>query len=102
MKALPKALHKAVLWVQTEAHGPQDLCVFLAQVVKGVHQLFQVGVGVHHVSCQNVVKTMCGMWETLLQLLTPDQLCDLDGYDLRYYVISSDLYFYEWKIYEYT
>lgn len=78
VEALPKAIHKAVLRVQTKAHGPQDLCVFLAQVVKGVHQLFQVRMGVHHISCQNVVKTMRGAWETLLHLLTPDELCDLE------------------------
>lgn len=77
-EALPKAIHKAVLWVQTKAHGPQDLCVFLAQVVKGVHQLFQVRMGVHHVSCQDVVETMCGTRETLLHPLTPDELCDLE------------------------
>lgn len=76
-EALPKAIHKTVLWVQTKAHGPQDLRVFLAQVVKGVHQLFQVRVGVHHVSCQDIVETMCGTRETLLHPLTPDELCDL-------------------------
>lgn len=77
VKALPKAINKAVLWVQTKSHGPQDLCVFLAQVVKGVHKLLQVRMGVHHVSCQDVVETMCGTWETLLHLLSPDKLCDL-------------------------
>lgn len=78
MEALLKAIHKAVLWVQTKAHGPQDLSVFLAQIVEGVHQLVQVRMGVHHVGCQDVVETVCGTWETLLHLLPPDELSDLE------------------------
>ncbi len=78
VEALPKPIHKAVLWVQAEAHGPQDLCVFLTQVVKGVHQLVQVRMGIHHVCCQDVVETMGGTWETLLHLLTPDELRNLE------------------------
>lgn len=79
VEALSKAVHKAVFRVQTETHGPQYLCVFLAQVVKGIHQLLQIRVSIHHISCQDVVETMCGTRETLLHLLTPDQLCDLGG-----------------------
>lgn len=79
MEALLKAIHKAVFWVQTKAHGPQDLCVFLAQVVEGVHQLIQVRMGVHHVGCQDVVERVCGTGETLLHLLLPpDELGDLE------------------------
>jgi len=78
VEALPKAVNETVLSVQAKAHGPQDLCVFLAQVIKGVHQLLQVRMGVHHVSCQDVVETMCGAWETLLHLRTPDELGDLE------------------------
>lgn len=77
VETLPKAIHKTVLWVQTETHSPKDLCVFLAQMVKRVHQLIQVRVGIHDISCQDVVETMCSTWETLLNLLTPDELSDL-------------------------
>lgn len=51
VETLLKAIHKAVLWVQTKTHSPKDLCVFLAQVVKCVHQFVQVRVGIHHISC---------------------------------------------------
>lgn len=74
MEALPEAVHKAVLRVQAESHGPQDLRVPLAQVVKGVHQLLQVRVGVDHVGRQDVVETVCGVWEALLNVWTPDEL----------------------------
>lgn len=56
-------------------------------MVKGVHQLVQVRVSVHHVSCQDVVKAVCGAWETLLHLLTPDQLCDLVTDDWGLFII---------------
>lgn len=78
LEALLKVIHKAVLWVQAKAHGPQDLCVLLAQVVKCVHQLFQVWMGVDHISSQYIVKTVCGVWETLLHLLTPGELGHLE------------------------
>lgn len=77
METLLEALHKAVLRVQPEAHGPQDLCVLLAQVVKCVHELVEVRVGVHHISRQYVVKTVRGTRESLIQILTPYQLSDL-------------------------
>lgn len=74
VKALLEAVHKAVLRVQAESHGPQNLCVSLAQVVKGVHQLLQVRVGVDHVGCQDVVETVRGAREALFNIRTPDQL----------------------------
>lgn len=39
VETLLKSFHKAVLWVQPKTHSPQNLCVFLAQMVKSVHQL---------------------------------------------------------------
>lgn len=83
VEALPEATHEAVLWVQAETHSPQDLCVFLTEVVEGVHQLLQVWVCVHHISCQDVVETVCGTRETLLQLLAPDELCHLEAQMIR-------------------
>lgn len=74
LEALLEALHEAVLRVQAESHGPQYLRVPLAQVVEGVHQLLQVRVGVDHVGRQDVVETVCGVWEALLDVRTPDQL----------------------------
>lgn len=90
---LPEAIHEAVLRIQAETHSPQDLSVFLAQVFKGVHQLLQVRVGVHHVSCQDVVEAMSGTWETLIQFLTPDQLSDLKAEvgGLIYTVINQQM-----------
>lgn len=77
VETLLKAIHKAVLWVQSETHSPKDLCVFLAQMVKGVHQLIQIRVGIHHIGCQDVIETMFCTWEMLLYLLTPDELSHL-------------------------
>lgn len=83
VETLLKAIHKTVLWVQSETHSPEDLCVFLAEIVKSVHQLIQIRVCVHHISCQNVIKTMCCTWETLLYLLTPDKLSHLKSSRIR-------------------
>lgn len=74
VEALLKTIHEAVLRVQAEAHGPQDLRGSLAQVVKRVHQLVQVRMRVDHVGSQNVIKAVRGTRETLLHLLTPGQL----------------------------
>lgn len=74
VEVLPKPIHEAVLRVQAEAHGPQDLRGVLAQVLKGAHQLVQVRMRVDHVGRQNVVEAVRGTRETLLRLLTPGQL----------------------------
>lgn len=81
VEALPKTIHEAVLRVQAEAHGPQDLRGFLAQVVKRGHQLLQVRMRVDHVGGENVVKTVRIMRETPLHLLTPGQLCHLGTHE---------------------
>lgn len=94
VEALLEAVHEAVLWVQTEAHGPQDLRALLAQVVESVHQLIQVRMAIDHVSRQNVVEAVGGARETLLHLLTPDQLGDLQSKTVQYstgYLISHCL-----------
>lgn len=78
VEALAEAIHEAVLWVQTETHGPQDPCVVLAQVLKGVHQLVQVRVGVNHICRHDVVETVRGPRETLLHLWAPGELGDLE------------------------
>lgn len=74
VEVLPETVHEAVLRVQPEAHGPQDLRAFLAQVLKGAHQLVQVRMSVDHVGSQDVVEAVRGTRETLLRLLTPGQL----------------------------
>lgn len=66
-----EAIYEAVFWVQAETHCPEDQRVVLAQEVERVHQLLEVWVGIHHVCCQDVVKTVRGSWETLLHVWTP-------------------------------
>lgn len=74
VEALAETIHEAVLRVQAEAHGPQDLRAVLAQVVKSVHKLLQVWVRIDHVCSQNVIEAVGGTRETKLHLLTPGQL----------------------------
>lgn len=90
VEAFTETFHKAVLWIQAETHRPEDLCVVLAQMIESVQELFQVGMGVHHIGCQDVVETMCGTWEPLLQLLTPGQLCHLSTLHLHHYYYYLD------------
>lgn len=91
---MPKKIHEAVLRVQAEAHGPQDLRGFLAEVVKRGHQLLQVRMRVDHVSGENVVKTVRVTRETLLHLLTPGQLCHLGTHEqlLNLQIMTGKLY----------
>lgn len=109
VETLLKAAHKAVLRVQAETHGPQYLSAVLTEVVEGLHELIQVRMRIHHVSCQNVVKTMCSTRETLSHVLTPDELHDLERVikpikqliaKNAFFTMSSKLYFICTKISE--
>lgn len=84
---------KVVLWVQTEAHGPQDLCVLLAHVVKGVHQLLQITMG-----CQDLVETVCNTVETVLNILTPDQLCNLETHMIFSIELTCSIHTPQWFV----
>lgn len=99
VEALPKTIHEAVLRVQAEAHGPQDLRGFLAQVVKRGHQLLQVRMRVDHVGGENVVKTVRVTRETPLHLLTPGQFCHLGTHEwlLNLQIMTRNL---SWKLHK--